>query len=137
MASHFCLPHSLPPCLFCYCASLSAPATHPPASGPLYLLFALPDLLFPADVHMVHSLTNLNSLLKCHLLCKAFSADSKIANLPPPSHSLLFSPRYVSVSNTLSLESIFVLFSPCRPSPQECKYLKPGPAHRRYILNMC
>ena len=36
-----------------------APDTHPPASGPWYLLSSLPDLLFPADVHVVHSLTSM------------------------------------------------------------------------------
>lgn len=64
-------------CLF----DLFSPRLCPPqvpgtrASGPLYVLFALSDPLSPADVHMLHPLTNCDSWLKCHLLGEAFSAD--------------------------------------------------------------
>lgn len=55
-----------------------SPGLQPPIllpQGPCTCCSWLPDLLFPADVHVAHSLPNFNSLLKCHL-SEAFSADS-------------------------------------------------------------
>lgn len=74
----------------------------------------------PHHVHVVYSLTNFSSLLKCHLLSEAYSDHSKIVNRPPPSSSPALFLSAVHRFLIYCMIITFILPIVCHSFPREC-----------------
>lgn len=110
------LSHSLPDILLCCSPPLLHHCSHvttlfflryvnfAPDSKPLYLLFPLPDTLFPQDVSMTDTLTSFNSLLKCCSLWLFLITQFKTLYTCPFWYHLIYFCHYILIQNSQHLQ---------------------------------